>query len=678
MARKKRKNPFAELANSVNVPNIVDSEERRAKRKSREPQEDEAMPDFPEHLKIPQQPESIAWDGNGEGSSMGVLEYINSLRRMLVQRTKQLFKVQEDMTCAVCSRLYIVPYSLKCSHVFCYECIYTWFENLVTKELPKRCPVCRDDCLSRPRADHVLGKLVNHMVESAEDDESLEARAMIKRIRTQLSSGEPAFSQFYPDDEDRLMVDREDGVSRCSRCQWEVVNGICSNGECAVVFGEPDAAFSDYSEDDMPDESDRYSEGSFVVNENSDDNEAIYGTRRHLGNLSTVRYLENPFAGESSESEREIGRRICPPPIPTTDEDSSDEGGSQHRRHVSHPFLSGSDSDEHERMHAFISDEAESSSEDDDESQDNRNSYHGRNDQFNDFRQKHDFLLGGLTQTRNYRDLYSANGSLESDEHSDPMVGSEEDEETATNLDSPPPRRSTRRSRNALTSDDESYPSETERQSATWHEDEDSSPPRRPATRRNRIDMTSDDDSSSSESHEHPAPLFEDGYDSPLPRRPITLRNRSAGTSDDERSPSVTSPWPDDSVDEEKDEVEPWVSPHHRTSSVATSDDDTGRSRSAGTSDDEGRPSVTSPWPDDVVDEEEDEVDSTPPRASSHHRTSSIATSDDDVSSPTASRKRHRTDIDEDGESDDDSDVEATLRKRIRQAKRRPVFSDNE
>jgi hypothetical protein len=54
------------------------------------------------------------------------------------------YKDDIDEKCPICSDNLKSPTpTFVCSHVFCQECIVTWYKNCVYNHKPTSCPICR-------------------------------------------------------------------------------------------------------------------------------------------------------------------------------------------------------------------------------------------------------------------------------------------------------------------------------------------------------------------------------------------------------------------------------------------------------------------------------------------------------------------------------------------------------
>ncbi|KAL2740280.1 E3 ubiquitin-protein ligase RNF8-like isoform X1 [Vespula squamosa] len=94
--------------------------------------------------------------------------------------------MDEQLTCSVCSELFIKATTLNCMHTFCLHCINTWNKKR------KECPVCRASIKSMNRSlvldnfiEKMLDKLPMHMkdkrAEIAEERKALERKKNVRK-----------------------------------------------------------------------------------------------------------------------------------------------------------------------------------------------------------------------------------------------------------------------------------------------------------------------------------------------------------------------------------------------------------------------------------------------------------------------------------------------------------------
>ncbi|KAL0103025.1 hypothetical protein PUN28_018375 [Cardiocondyla obscurior] len=67
--------------------------------------------------------------------------------------------MDEQLTCNICSELFVKPMLLSCSHTFCYHCIKMWNKK------KKECPICRKPVTSMTKS-LVLDNFIESMVEN--------------------------------------------------------------------------------------------------------------------------------------------------------------------------------------------------------------------------------------------------------------------------------------------------------------------------------------------------------------------------------------------------------------------------------------------------------------------------------------------------------------------------------
>lgn len=67
--------------------------------------------------------------------------------------------MDEQLTCTICSELFVKATTLSCAHTFCHYCIKTWNKKR------KDCPVCRKPVVSMIRS-LVLDNFIESMIEN--------------------------------------------------------------------------------------------------------------------------------------------------------------------------------------------------------------------------------------------------------------------------------------------------------------------------------------------------------------------------------------------------------------------------------------------------------------------------------------------------------------------------------
>ncbi|TPX69353.1 hypothetical protein SpCBS45565_g02498 [Spizellomyces sp. 'palustris'] len=223
---------------------------------------------FPAHLALPALPASLETHSHKE-----LVGFIRRYHSLLKHHTSRLSALDSHLHCAICTSYFVGPYNLECGHMFCYNCILAWFNNLQQNSRPKRCPTCRADTTCRPRYERTVSRLVEDYLTVVNDEESRNILQSIKALRDSHAAlpNQPFHEHFPNDGGDRVLPDVDDGVVRCSRCNWEVLNGTCQG--CGNVYR--DARESEEEEeledveyfDNPPGWTDSESDLSFVVDD---------------------------------------------------------------------------------------------------------------------------------------------------------------------------------------------------------------------------------------------------------------------------------------------------------------------------------------------------------------------------------------------------------------------------
>ena len=132
----------------------------------------EAPVDLLEHLIVVEIPHNASMPNTSNNSSgMNVLDTIDltfdSPRSSFIEKAnKEIFdKVEnimdEQLTCSICSELFVRAMTTNCMHTFCHHCIMTWMK----KSKDSLCPVCRARVISMTRS-LVIDNFIEKMVEN--------------------------------------------------------------------------------------------------------------------------------------------------------------------------------------------------------------------------------------------------------------------------------------------------------------------------------------------------------------------------------------------------------------------------------------------------------------------------------------------------------------------------------
>lgn len=92
--------------------------------------------------------------------------------------------MDEQLTCSICSELFIRATTLNCSHTFCYQCIQNWIKKQKGCSL---CPVCRTPVRSMNKAlvlDNFIESMIDNLApELKEDRKQLVEKRLGKKNR---------------------------------------------------------------------------------------------------------------------------------------------------------------------------------------------------------------------------------------------------------------------------------------------------------------------------------------------------------------------------------------------------------------------------------------------------------------------------------------------------------------
>lgn len=102
-----------------------------------------------------------------ESSAYNIIDTIDltEFSQNIIQPSKEnvLEKVSdimdEQLTCSICSELFVKATTLNCTHTFCHHCINMWCQK------QRKCPVCRKSIISMNRS-LVLDNFIESMIEN--------------------------------------------------------------------------------------------------------------------------------------------------------------------------------------------------------------------------------------------------------------------------------------------------------------------------------------------------------------------------------------------------------------------------------------------------------------------------------------------------------------------------------
>lgn len=93
--------------------------------------------------------------------------------------------MDEQLTCSICSEIFIKAVTLNCTHSFCHHCIVTWMKK------KRDCPVCRAGIISVNRSI-VLDNFIEQMVENLSPELQSRRKDLLKE-----RAGQFVFSIIY-------------------------------------------------------------------------------------------------------------------------------------------------------------------------------------------------------------------------------------------------------------------------------------------------------------------------------------------------------------------------------------------------------------------------------------------------------------------------------------------------
>ncbi|KAI8816713.1 uncharacterized protein EV422DRAFT_581244 [Fimicolochytrium jonesii] len=213
-----------------------------------------AEPDVLETIKL--------WRANLQSATVDPAEIsgqVDLLIGLLSERTAELSSLQDHLACPVCTDYFVLPFTLDCGHVFCYECLDQWFAHLDVDGSEPKCPTCRERIVSRPRKDRVLARLVEECVEKKTDADSLRICLRIETSSATLEKLSHPFPNFlwpvfHRSSEGNLTQLNNGSCERCGQDYWAETSDLAdfpgdshesdSPSEWSQHDSESDATFS--------------------------------------------------------------------------------------------------------------------------------------------------------------------------------------------------------------------------------------------------------------------------------------------------------------------------------------------------------------------------------------------------------------------------------------------------
>lgn len=129
--------------------------------------------------------------------------------------------------CSICKEIMHLPFTIKCGHTFCYDCLCLWFENKTN------CPTCRSKTECVPilnlQLKDVSKNIMDLFIKNKKDEnEKKQIISMIKLAYTNYKNDKKSNSFFGNIFNLALILrDESDGVSRCLKCNWEAFGSSC-------------------------------------------------------------------------------------------------------------------------------------------------------------------------------------------------------------------------------------------------------------------------------------------------------------------------------------------------------------------------------------------------------------------------------------------------------------------
>lgn len=87
-------------------------------------------------------------------------------------------KIDDELTCSICSELFISAVTVNCQHSFCELCILTWMKN------SKNCPICRQVITSQA-SSITINNLVSLVVAKKTEEEKATRKVVVAERKTE-------------------------------------------------------------------------------------------------------------------------------------------------------------------------------------------------------------------------------------------------------------------------------------------------------------------------------------------------------------------------------------------------------------------------------------------------------------------------------------------------------------
>ncbi|KAK6455703.1 associated with histones/Spt16/Pob3 [Scheffersomyces xylosifermentans] len=183
-----------------------------------------------------------------------------------------LSKITNSIECSICAELMHVPLTAECGHSFCYDCLFTWFQNKMN------CPTCRHEITIKPSLNlhlkdiskSIVDIIIDTTLESEEKKKLEEYRNGCWKSYNFDSQHDRIFGDLFKTA--LTLIDNSDGVPRCGNCHWEAHGTVCLH--CGTRFRIPhddeyydsaDGAYNEEYEEQFHNSQDEYdSADSFV------------------------------------------------------------------------------------------------------------------------------------------------------------------------------------------------------------------------------------------------------------------------------------------------------------------------------------------------------------------------------------------------------------------------------